>query len=176
MLLGAPDEGTVIVTTKLGIKLQANGYDRQRPNPIRKTTVKLTGMGLSILIPEFTEVANDAPNMLARIDELYTAQVAVWVKCGGIYAKAAQLDPKRLTVTIEPAPFTHPFYGPDFQIAGITEGDKIRIVVMAINSKSQFLQHWKNLLSWECGNWAQLNILGTPKNLEGEIGNKSPCG
>src|SRR5215813_5812892 len=174
-LLGAA-EPVPMQRTARGIRYQSNSFDDVRFKRITKTTNWMKKKGYDNLIGEFVDIAGNTDAMRQQIDAIYQDRVNAWVECGGVYAKAAQLDPRRLTVTIEPIPFTHPYYGPNFYIAGIVDGDKIRVVVANIHSTGGFLQHYRNLLAWEYGNWFQVQLLGAPKSADAEIGHRSPCG
>jgi hypothetical protein len=171
-----PAEADQIKRTAGGISYQSNSFDWVHYKKLKKTVKWLQANGHDDVVLEFVEVANNTDAMAQQIDAIYQAQVNAWVACGGAYKRAAQLDPRRLLVTIEATPFTHPYYGPNFPIAGIVDGNKIRVVVANVNSKYGFLQHYRNLLAWEFGNWFQVQILGAPKDINGEIGNRSPCG
>jgi hypothetical protein len=170
-----PAEPDQMKHTKLGIKYQSNGFDVYHSKRVTKTVNWMDKNGHDQLVPEFVDVADNIQSMSDQIDAIYQNQVNVWRACGGIYAKAANLDPRRITVTIEATPFTHPYYGPNFPIAGMVDGDQVRVVVASINSKYGFLQHYKALLAWEFGNYFQVKLLGAPKDSNSEIGNLSPC-
>lgn len=174
-LLGAA-EPVHMQRTARGISYQSNSFEDVRYKRITKTTNWMKKKGYDNLIGEFVNIANNTDAMREQIDAIYQERVNAWVECGGVYARAAQLDPRRLSVTIEPIPFTHPYYGPNFYLSGIVDGDKIRVVVANIHSTGGFLQHYRNLLAWEYGNWLQVQLLGAPKSVDGEIGHRSPCG
>ncbi len=170
-----PAETDQVKRTARGISYQSNGFDWVHFKRIKKTAEWMKASGHDELVLDFVEVGNGTAAMPEQIDAIYQERVGVWVACGGVYAKAAQLDPRRLLVTIEATPFYHPYYGPNFPIAGIVDGNHIRVVVANINSKYGFLQHYRALLAWEYGNWFQVQILGAPKTINAEIGNSSPC-
>lgn len=174
-LLG-PAEKAPVQRTARGITYQSNSFEDVRFKRIQKTINWMHKNGFDNLMGEFVEIGNNTDAMREQIDAIYQERVDAWVACGGVYARAAQLDPRRLSVTIEATPFTHPYYGPNFPIAGIVDGNKIRVVVANINSKWGFLQHYRSLLAWEYGNWFQVQLLGAPKDVDGEIGHTSPCG
>jgi hypothetical protein len=171
-----PAETDSVKRTALGISYQSNGFDWVHYKRIKKTVEWMQANGDDNPVLDFVEIGNNTDQMPRQIDAIYNGQVAEWAACGGKYRRAAQLDPRRLFITIEATPFYHPYYGPNFPIAGMVDGNKIRVVVAHLNSKSRFLQHYRNLLAWEFGNWFQVQILGAPKRLEDEIGNASPCG
>lgn len=171
-----PAEPDSIKRTALGISYQSNGFDWVHYKRIKKTVEWMQANGDDNLVLDFVELGNNTDQMRQQIDAIYNGQVAIWTACPGKYRRAAQLDPRGLFITIEATPFYHTYYGPNFPIAGMVNGNHIRVVVAHVNSKSRFLQHYRNLLAWEFGNWFQVQILGAPKRLEDEIGNASPCG
>ncbi|MEN3331790.1 MAG: hypothetical protein V7641_1155 [Blastocatellia bacterium] len=145
-LLG-PAETDEVKRTARGISYQSNGFDWVHFKRIKKTAKWMKASGYDNLVLDFVEIGNGTDVMPQQIDAIYQERVTAWVACGGVYAKAAQLDPRRLFVTIEATPFTHPYYGPNFSIAGIVDGNNIRVVVANINSKYGFLQHYRALLA-----------------------------
>ncbi len=171
-----PAETDAVKRTPLGITYQSNNFDWIHFKRIKKTVNWMKANGHEDLVPAFVEIGNNTDAMREQIDAIYKERVRAWVECGGVYARAAGLDPRRLTVTIEGTPFTHPYYGPNFPIAGIVDGNHIRVVVSSINSKWGFLQNYRELLAWEYGNWFQVQLIGAPKTSDAEIGHRSPCG
>lgn len=175
-LLGAAEPGPPQRTPLYGIGVYANGFDIPRPKKLKKAILWLERNGLLRFADELTALAEGGGDLLTHIDEAYKARVDDWTKCGGIFARAANLNPKRLTVTIEATPFTDSFYPADQTFSGIVnDGDRIRIAVAHVHNSGGFLQTYKNLAQWEFGNWMQLNILSRPKSLAEEIGASSPC-
>src|SRR5437763_416751 len=118
-----PAETDQVKRTARGISYQSNGFDWVHFKRIKKTAKWMKDNGHDDVVLDFVEIGNNTDAMREQIDAIYQERVNAWVACGGIYTKAAQLDPRRLFVTIEATPFYHPYYGPNFPIAGIVDGN-----------------------------------------------------
>lgn len=179
-LLGWPTEGTPILETPLGCRVQAHGWDEPvRPKRLKKARKFMTSAGVPEYVQqEYIDYANALPvDLLSWIDAAYLDIQDKWGTCGGTYASVAnRMQPSDVDITLVPLPFWVPYYS-KFAV-GMTESNgEITICVAAITKGSasspapDWLRRVDRLAAWEIGN--RFALAAGIKNRE--IGDQSPC-
>jgi len=179
--LGFPSENAAVLTTPLGCRVQAHGWDGAvRPKRIRKARKFMASIGVPDYVQqEYVDYAAALPvDLLSWIDAAYLSIRIKWAQCGGRYAEAAnKVKPDDINITLVPLPFWVPYYG-KFAV-GMTESNgNITICVAAITRSSvdsptpDWLRRVDRLAEFEIGNRFAL----AAGIRDREIGNNSPCG
>ena len=173
----APDK----LTPRHSIRYNARGYDRPRPKKVKKTSAWLTRRGLESIVPGFKDFSDQMSvesQIPEWIDSAWDEIKSKWVNCGDNYRNLAlRFDQRSLYVIVEPVPFWVPEW--KTYAVGITDGRTVRALTIWADAErgSTWLRRFDLVLQWEFGNTLMLSA-GSMWNgrVEGEIGNKSPCG
>jgi hypothetical protein len=180
-----------IKTTRLGIRYDAQGFDRVRRNKLERAISRLQLNGVpQYVINPFLQYAHKLgePDYVPRsLDRIFLITKNRFLACGLAKAdKAAQLArPKDLLIRVEPGLFTMTRKGQEFTAKGAAVDKRlIRAAVYVIHPVNERAEFWnlEAIVEWEMGNWFGLLVDYNPwvrftgKEAEKrEIGNRSPC-
>jgi hypothetical protein len=179
--LGFPSESATVLTTPLGCRVQAHGWDELvKPKRIRKARKFMISIGVPDYVQqEYFDYAAALPvDLLSWIDAAFLNIKEKWRECGGNYASVAnRIQPSDINITLVPLPFWVPYYK-KFAV-GMTESNgNITICVAAITKSSvdsptpDWLRRVDRLAEYYIGNRFAL----AAGIRDREIGNQSPCG
>lgn len=186
-LLGQASPGPV-KQTPLGIRYQANGFDKVKPKKVEKALGWLRNRNVpEHVLREFESYCREfcsSPSPIPQmIDRAYQEMKQKYVICGGEWAKAArELDPKEIFVVVEPSPIWSSHW--NTWAAGLAwlKDRKIQAICVGIDgimtnpAQAGSVRKFPDLMRWEMGNLLSFLAGHRIKSPLDELGDKSPCG
>jgi hypothetical protein len=188
-LFGDADEGPTLSTPRYGIQYKPRGFDVYRKNAVKKARKALAELGVpQRVIDEFADYAarfRDPQYIPNLIDEQWQQRFGEWCSCGtGSKAEriARAVNTRELLFIIEPGRFPVPGAPGDGMAHGWAhrDGKVAQVTVVLIASltvpQNAYLVELGNVIEWECGNLMAIRAGFRPTSVDGEVGNKNPCG
>lgn len=169
--------------TPLGITVHTCGLLDYGSKRVRKTCQRMIEANVQPwIIEQFREWGLRLPAELPTwIDTAYTERMTAWGACighrlpNGHLVSAALLHstpPTSIKVILHPEPFAVP----QGKTAGASWSDRVEVVIAYLDQHDTWLRKCDDLIAWELGNLIGIRHGFSPRNVNEEIGNRSPCG
>jgi len=178
-MLGDIEPQAIKVSPKFHIKYQSNGFDRVRPNRIKKGVRYLREVKAEHLIERFRQIGNDVEKIPLYIDEAYEFNLKQYQECRGKFQNfITNNNPRNIMVEVIAIPkIINNQWAGGYALSNAIDVKCTIVVVNGLldNPSTSDLREFKDYVRWEIGNLLAFRFGVKPKKLDEEWGDFIPC-